>query len=139
MAVGVNSLAFICEIGKRILSKGEFYMNIYIGDRIENLDLNQEFIEFDEDVFYYILDIAEDLPTNIDVLSLINPEADTVISGEDLYSLVNILEYIIDDEMLEDYDDDVDEAIEQVELVLEFCREAEESEENIIFISSKEF
>ena len=114
-------------------------MNIYIGDRIENLDLNQEFIEFDEDVFYYILDIAEDLPTNIDVLSLINPEADTVISGEDLYSLVNILEYIIDDDMLEDYDDDVDEAIEQVELVLEFCREAEESEENIIFISSKEF
>ena len=93
-------------------------MNVYIGDRIENLDLNQEFIEFDEDVFYYILDIAEDLPTNIDVLSLINPEADTVISGEDLYSLVNILEYIIDDEMLEDYDDDVDEAIEQVELVL---------------------
>ena len=73
------------------------------------------------------------------MLSLINPEADTVISGEDLYSLVNILEYIIDDEMLEDYDDDVDEAIEQVELVLEFCREAEESEENIIFISSKEF
>ena len=70
-------------------------MNVYIGDRIENLDLNQEFIEFDEDVFYYILDIAEDLPTNIDVLSLINPEADTVISGEDLYSLVNILEYIL--------------------------------------------
>lgn len=114
-------------------------MNIYIGDRIENLDLNQESTLLDEDVFYYILEIAEDLPTNIDVLSLINPEADTVISGEDLYSLVNILEYIIDDEMLEDYDDDVEEAIEQVELVLEFCREAEESEENIIFISSKEF
>lgn len=114
-------------------------MNIYIGDRIENLDLNQEFIELDEDVFYYILEVAEDLPTNIEVLSLINPEADTVISGEDLYSLINILEYVIDDEMLEDYDDDVEEAIEQVEMALEFCKEAEESEENIIFISSKEF
>ena len=42
-------------------------------------------------------------------------------------------------EMLEDYDDDVEEAIEQVEAVLQYCREAEESEENIIFISSKEF
>ena len=67
-------------------------MNVYIGDRIENLDLNQEFIELDEDVFYYILEIAEDLPTNIDVLSVINPEIDTVISDLWFYEL--FLEFV---------------------------------------------
>ena len=114
-------------------------MNIYIGDKVENLDLNLENIELSDDVFNYILEIAEELPTNIDVLDMINPEIDIVISGEDLYSLINILEYIIDDEMLEDYFDDVEEAIEQVELLLHYCKMAEESEENIIFISGKEF
>lgn len=113
-------------------------MNVYIGDRIENLDLNLENIELEEYVFNYILELAEELPTNIDVLSQIGPDTDTVISGEDLYSLINILEYILDDEMLNDYDDeDIEDAIEQVELVLEFCREAEELEENIIFIGDK--
>lgn len=114
-------------------------MNIYIGDKVENLDLNLENIELSDDVFNYILEIADELPTNIDVLDMINPEIDTVISGEDLYSLINILEYIIDDEMLEDYYDDVEEAEEQLELLLDYCKVAEESEENIIFISGKEF
>lgn len=114
-------------------------MNIYIGDKVENLDLNLENIELSDDVFNYILEIAEELPTNTDVLDMINPEIDIVISGEDLYSLINILEYIIDDEMLEDYYDDVEEAIEQVELLLHYCKMAEESEENVIFISGKEF
>lgn len=114
-------------------------MNIYIGDKVENLDLNLENIELSDDVFNYILEIADELPTNIDVLDIINPEIDTVISGEDLYSLINILEYIIDDEMLEDYYDDVEEAEEQLELLLDYCKVAEESEENIIFISGKEF
>lgn len=114
-------------------------MNIYIGDKVENLDLNLENIELSDDVFNYILEIADELPTNIDVLDMINPEIDTVISGEDLYSLINILEYIIDDEMLEDYYDDIEEAEEQLELLLDYCKMAEESEENIIFISGKEF
>jgi hypothetical protein len=114
-------------------------MNIYIGDKVENLDLNLENIELSDDVFNYILEIADELPTNIDVLDMINPEIDTVISGEDLYSLINILEYIIDDEMLEDYYDDIEEAEEQLELLLDYCKVAEESEENIIFISGKEF
>lgn len=114
-------------------------MNIYIGDKVENLDLNLENIELSDDVFNYILEISDELPTNIDVLDMINPEIDTVISGEDLYSLINILEYIIDDEMLEDYYDDVEEAEEQLELLLDYCKVAEESEENIIFISGKEF
>lgn len=114
-------------------------MNIYIGDKVENLDLNLENIELSDDVFNYILEIADELPTNIDVLDMINPEIDTVISGEDLYSLINILEYIIDDEMLEDYYDDVEEAEEQLESLLDYCKMAEESEENIIFISGKEF
>ena len=109
-------------------------MNFYKGTKIEKLDQNDENIYLSDSALDYIYKMEDELDVSIDVLDKINRFGDTVIENEELREFIEVFESVVDSEIFEGYMED-ENAIDDVECVLEWFLEAEEEFLNIIILN----
>lgn len=109
-------------------------MNFYKGTKIEKLDPNDENIYLSNCALDYIYKMEDELDVSIDVLDKINRFGDTVIENEELREFIEVFESVVDSEIFEGYMED-ENAIDDVECVLEWLLEAEEEFLNIIILN----
>lgn len=78
-------------------------MNFYIGNSIEQLKENDENVELDDEMVEYLYSVNEAIPFlkffNID------PYSDTVVEKENIIDIISMCEYVLNEQILDDYDE----------------------------------
>ena len=78
-------------------------MNFYIGSSINDLDVRDNNVEFDDELLDFIYRKSKELPFYADELCSLNPYADTEIPLTDLPQIVNTCHYLLDNAIFENH------------------------------------
>ncbi len=77
-------------------------MNFYIGNAIEDIDVNEgENVEFSDDFLDLIYKLRKKVSIDMSKLYKINPYRDVIISKKDLFEIIKICKYILNASLLE--------------------------------------
>jgi hypothetical protein len=98
-------------------------MNFYIGNSIEEINEQDYNIEFSDDLINYIYQIRNNVSCDMSKLYQINPYSDVEVSQNDLPQIIAICKYILDTEMLKNYDES-NEGTHMVEDLLDIAQNA---------------
>lgn len=78
-------------------------MNFYIGNRIEDINVSDENVCFDDNLLDYIDSMREKTNINFSPLIAIDPYDDVVLSDEDITSMIDMCEAVLKSEFLNQY------------------------------------
>ena len=78
-------------------------MNFYIGSSINDLDVHDNNVEFDDELLDFIYRKSKELPFYADELCSLNPYADTEIPLTDLPQIVNTCHYLLNNAIFENH------------------------------------
>lgn len=78
-------------------------MNFYIGNSIEQLEENDENVELDDEMVEYLYSVKEAIPFL--TFFKIDPYSDTVVEKENIIDIISMCEYVLNEQMLDDYDE----------------------------------
>lgn len=78
-------------------------MNFYIGNSMEKLKENDENVELDDEMIEYLYSVRETIP----FISFfkIDPYSDMVVEKEDIIDIISMCEYVLEEQMLSDYEE----------------------------------
>lgn len=79
------------------------FVNFYIGNSIENIDEQDENIEFSDELLDFIYKSSKQVSIDISKLHKIDPYDDVEISENDIAEIVEICNYILETSLLENY------------------------------------
>ncbi len=79
-------------------------MNFYIGNSINEIDINDDNIEFSDELIGFIYKLSLQTSYQMNELYKINPYDDIEISNMDLPRIIEISNYILSEALLESYD-----------------------------------
>lgn len=80
-------------------------MNIYIGNSINEIDEQDENVEFNDELIDFIYKLSEQVPLDMSKLYGIDPYDDVEVSKNDLSQIIEICNYLLDASLLENYED----------------------------------
>lgn len=80
-------------------------MNFYIGNSINDININDYNVELDDELLSFINDFHNKTAINVNILYDIDPYDDIVIHNSKLTELLNLLNSIISSNLLIEYDD----------------------------------
>ena len=78
-------------------------MNFYIGNSINELDINDLSVEFSDELLDFICKKSQQLLYDIGRLYDIDPYSDMEISSNDLSEIIKKCRYILDESLIENY------------------------------------
>lgn len=76
-------------------------MNFYVGNSFEQLNVNEINVELDDEMVEYLYSIKEKIPY-VMFFSL-DPYSDTVVEKEDISDIILMCEYVLKEQVLNDY------------------------------------
>lgn len=98
-------------------------MNFYIGDSIEELDIEDENIEFNDDLYQFIYESRNQLESKMQVLFEFDQFSDVLIPLFKVKALESACQSLLDSNLLEKYDDH-EEAKGTIMDLINLCKEA---------------
>lgn len=108
-------------------------MNFYIGNLIDELDINSENIEFSDELLAYIYKISQYYSIDMEKLYAIDPYDDIDISKVDLPEIINICNFILKESLLESFPER-DEGNKMMSDLLKIANKALANESGLISI-----
>ena len=100
-----------------------FIMNFYIGNSIDEINKQEYNVEFNDELIGFIYKLSEKVPFDMHKLYEINPYDDVKISKDDLEHIIQICNYILDNELLRGYEER-DEGNQALKALLELAQKA---------------
>ena len=79
-------------------------MNIYIGNSINEIDPQDINVEFGDELLDFIYKLRKQVPLDMSKLCGINPYDDIEVSKNDLPSIIEVCNYILDASLLQNYE-----------------------------------
>ena len=80
-------------------------MNFYIGNSINQIDVEDSNVEFSDELMDYIYNMSKQSKFDVSVLTNIDPYGDTEISSRDVSKIVECCELILNTSMFQDCSD----------------------------------
>lgn len=80
-------------------------MNFYIGNSINEINIEDANVEVSDELIYYIYKMREYVAFDMSKLYKIDPYDDVEISKNDLYKIVEICNLILETSMLQNYEE----------------------------------
>ncbi|WP_077609163.1 hypothetical protein [Clostridium sp. Marseille-P2415] len=80
-------------------------MNFYIGDSIDNMELSDSNVEFNDELINFIYKLRDKSSFDMSKLYEIDPYDDIEIPNKDVFEIIKICRYILDLSLLEDYEE----------------------------------
>lgn len=80
-------------------------MNIYIGNAINEIDEQDENVEFNDELINFIYKLSKQVSLDMSKLYGIDPYDDVEVSKNDLSQIIEICNYLLDASLLENYED----------------------------------
>ena len=108
-------------------------MNFFIGDSIKEINEQDNNIIFSDELVDYIYKMRNYATCDMSKLYQIHPYSDVEISKNDLPQIIEICEYILDAEMLINFDKS-NEGIEMVKNLLEIAQMALSRNQGLVSI-----
>ena len=106
-------------------------MNFYIGNSIQQLNRNEKNIELDDEMIEYLYSIKKLVPYS--VFFAIDPYSDIVVEKDDIAELIAMCEYVLNEQVLNDYDES-EEIIIAISDLKHLCQNALKAGKKIIVI-----
>lgn len=78
-------------------------MNFYIGSSIKRLNVSERNIELDDEITEYLYSIKEKIPFK--TFFTFDLYSDTVLEKEDISDIISMCEYLLKEQVLNDYDE----------------------------------
>ncbi|WP_028235184.1 hypothetical protein [Pseudobutyrivibrio sp. MD2005] len=107
-------------------------MNIYIGDCIENVNINDKNIELSDDFLEFLFKNRSSICSKEYVLNEIDPYDDTIIEYQDLHRLLSMCKSVMESDILEKYEDMED--VNNFKGLVLLVKEAMQNHSNMIII-----
>ena len=98
-------------------------MNFYIGNFIDEVNIQDSNVEFNDELIDYIYKLNSQVSFDMSKLCEINPYDDIIISVNDLSEIIKICNYILDEFLLQNYKEQ-DEGNQMLEALIELAKEA---------------
>lgn len=98
-------------------------MNFYIGNSIDEINEQEYNVEFNEELIDFIYKLSVKVSFDMHKLYEINPYDDVKISKDDLWQIIQICKYILDNELLHGYEEP-DEGNQMLKDLLELAQKA---------------
>ena len=108
-------------------------MNFYVGNSIDEIDEQDINIEFSDEPINYIYLMRNSVSCNMSKLYQIYPYGDVEVPKNDLPQLAQICKYILDTEMLNNYDEEK-EGIQMVQDLLDIVQKALSNNKGLVSI-----
>ncbi len=106
-------------------------MNFYIGNSIEQLNENDKNVELDDEMIEYLYSIKKIIP--FVAFFTIDPYSDMLVEEENISDIVLMCEYVLKEQVLNDYDEN-EEIILAISELNNLCHNALKKGEKIIVI-----
>ena len=78
-------------------------MNFYIGNSINEVDIQSDNVEFSDELIEFIYKLRKHVPFDMSKLYEINPYDDVELSKKDLPQIIEVCNYIIRESLLRNY------------------------------------
>lgn len=98
-------------------------MNFYLGNSISNIKINDKNAEFSDELNEYIYNIRNKSSRDMSILYNIDPYSDIEISINKVVEIISICKYLLESDLLSNYDD-YDEAILELQELIKITEEA---------------
>lgn len=98
-------------------------MNFYIGDLIETVDVRSANVEFSDELMEFIYKLSKYAPLDMSKLYGIDPYKDVEVPKNDLCSIIEICNYILDASLFQNYKKAV-EAEKMLQDLIKIAKEA---------------
>ena len=108
-------------------------MNFYIGNSIEEVDINDKNVEVSDELLDFIYKVDKRVANGMSILYAIDPYSDEVVYKDDVHKIVQICDYILESSLLREYKEE-QEAIEMLEDLLEMAKDALAIESGLVSI-----
>ncbi len=99
-------------------------MTFYIGNSIKEIDEQEINVEFSDELIDFVYKVSKQESLDMSKLYEIDPYADVVISENDLYYIIKICNYILDESLLRTYEDP-DEGKRMLKDLIEIAKKAQ--------------
>lgn len=109
----------------------EGIMNFYLGSSIERLNVSEKNIELDDDMMAYLYSIKEKIPFR--TFFTIDLYSDTVLEKKGISDILSMCEYLLKEQVLNDYDENEELTLAISELN-DLCCNAVKQGEKIVVI-----
>lgn len=96
-------------------------MNFYVGNSIEQLNVKEINVELDDEMVEYLYSIKEIIPYT--AFFSLDPYSDTVIEKEDISDIILMCEYVLKEQVLNEYNES-DELIFTIKELNDLCCKA---------------
>lgn len=106
-------------------------MNFYLGSSIERLNVSEKNIELDDDMMAYLYSIKEKIPFR--TFFTIDLYSDTVLEKKGISDILSMCEYLLKEQVLNDYDENEELTLAISELN-DLCCNAVKQGEKIVVI-----
>lgn len=106
-------------------------MNFYIGNSIEQLNVNDKNVELDDEMMEYMYSIKEKIP--FVCFFTIDPYSDVVVEKNEINDIISMCDYVLKERRLNDYEEREDIIIAIRELN-SLCHNALKQSKKIIVI-----
>lgn len=108
-------------------------MNFYIGNSIDEINIEDANIAFYDELFSFIYKLDKQIPFDMSKFYKIDPYDDVVISKNDLPTIINICNYILEFSLIQNYKER-DEGKLMLQSLVEIAKEAMEKGKGLISI-----
>lgn len=108
-------------------------MNIYIGNSINEVELQDVNVEFSDELMDFIYKLRKKVPLDISKLYEINPYNDVEVSKNDLPSIIEVCNYILDASLLQNYKES-EEGNQTLRDLVEIAKEAMSKDMGLVSI-----
>lgn len=98
-------------------------MNFYVGNMINEINMLDSNIEFSDELLDYIYKLSQKITYDMSKLYEINPYVDVEIEKNDLHTIIEICNYILDKKLLENYEEP-DEGYEMLQNLIKISQKA---------------
>jgi hypothetical protein len=98
-------------------------MNFYLGNLNSNIKINDKNAEFSDELNEYIYNIRNKSSRDMSILYNIDPYSDVEIPINKVVEIISICKYLIESDLLSNYDD-YDEAILELQELIKIAEEA---------------
>lgn len=108
-------------------------MNIYIGNSINEVELQDVNVEFSDELMDFIYKLRKQVQSDISKLCEINPYDDVEVSKNDLPSIIEVCNYILDASLLQNYEKS-EEGNQTLRDLVEIAKEAMSKDMGLVSI-----
>ena len=78
-------------------------MNFYIGNSIDEVDIQSDSVEFSDELIEFIYKLRKQVPFDMSKLYEINPYDDVEVAKKDLPQIIEVCNYITEESLLRNY------------------------------------